>query len=71
MTLPKGAMTSTARWSKWGVWAYAVLAVLSGVAYFTDDHRWFRLIFALIWLVMAAVYYRSWRILQRSEVERE
>ena len=69
MTLPKGAMTGTPRWSKVFMWAYIALDVVQGWLYLTVDPVSWRVIFPVFWVVMAVAYYRSWRILQRIERE--
>lgn len=67
---PKGAMTGTARGSKWFAWCYAVLALVSGWVYLADEWGdWVRLLITVTWIVMAVVYYRSWKILKRSEAQ--
>lgn len=67
----KGAMTRTARGSKWCFWCYAVLALLNGWVYVADGDwsRWVRLIVLVGFTVTTVVYFRSWRILKRAEAQ--
>ena len=66
---PKGALTDTARGSKWGCLGFAILALANLALYFFDSTpRESLLIPGVGFFVPALVYLRSWRILSRAEV---
>ena len=70
---PKGAMTSTVLGSKRMFWLYVVLTALSLIASILDRSwdwaSWLRIGLTLFWGTGAVLYFRSWRILSRQDLQ--